>query len=71
LSGNNKGYKHLSDIIPEADRTFPINGTIGFVDAADARITTYDIPYDFSKCPPDGRLIKVPDAQLTSISVAE
>jgi hypothetical protein len=60
LSPNDKGYHHLSDIISAPARTFPIKGTLGFTDAAGGQFVTYDLDYDFSKCPNGAGIIQVP-----------
>lgn len=52
---NDKHYSKASDILPEIKRTFQIMGTIGFVDAADAKTVTYDLPFDSKTCPPSAR----------------
>jgi hypothetical protein len=68
LSANDKGFKLLSDIIPEQNRTIPINGTIGFVDAADGFGYNYDLDYNSSLC--KGResiiMISSPSVKLRS-----
>jgi hypothetical protein len=51
LSRNDKGYQHLSDILSEADRTFPISGTLEADDASSGTLVFYDLPYDSSQCP--------------------
>lgn len=64
LSQNDKGLKLLSDIIPLSQRTFPINGTLSFTDAAGAKTRTYDIPLDPNDCSasttPFNRLVHLP-----------
>jgi hypothetical protein len=51
LSANDKGYKRLSDILNETQRTFPISGTLEAEDASSGALVFYDLPYDQSKCP--------------------
>jgi hypothetical protein len=51
LSRNDKGYQHLSDILNEAERTFPIAGTLEAEDASSGTLVFYDLPYDPSRCP--------------------
>jgi hypothetical protein len=51
LSQNNKGYKRLSDILPESQRTFPISGKLEADDASEANLVFYDLRYDPKLCP--------------------
>jgi len=54
VSVNDKGYRRLSDVFPVDKRTFVINGSVTFNDAAEGQTTSYDVDYDFSKCPATG-----------------
>jgi hypothetical protein len=63
LNANNK-YHVLSDAVTEDKRTFPISGTIGFVDAADGRVISYDLDYDFTKCPKGAGGISIPKDEI-------
>ena len=51
LSPNDKKLKHLSDVVGEDERTFPITGKISVVDAANAKPSSWDIPFDAGFCP--------------------
>jgi hypothetical protein len=51
LSANDKGYKRLSDILSETQRTFPISGTLQADNASSGVLVFYNIPFDASKCP--------------------
>ena len=51
LSRNDKGYQHLSDILNEAERTFPISGTLEADDASSGTLVFDDLAYDPSRCP--------------------
>jgi hypothetical protein len=50
LSDNDKGYRHLSDIFSEAERTFSVSGVITADDASSGVLAFYDVPYDATKC---------------------
>lgn len=62
LSDNDKGFKKLSDIIDASKRRFPIAGTFGFVDAAEAQNASFDIPFDASKCDSGKTIVTIPVA---------
>jgi hypothetical protein len=51
LSQNNKGYKRISDILSETQRTFPISGAIEANDASSGSLVFYDLPFDALLCP--------------------
>ena len=51
LSPNDKKYHHLSDVLSEEQRTFELTGKISVVDAAGARPTSWDIPFNAQLCP--------------------
>ncbi|MGY3690549.1 hypothetical protein ACVIGA_000629 [Bradyrhizobium sp. USDA 3240] len=69
LNANDK-YHLLSDAISEDKRTFPISGTIGFVDAADGKVISYDIDYDFKQCPPGSVGVPIPKSDIASKATA-
>lgn len=52
LSPNDKKYNRLSDVLTEDQRTFLIGGEINVVDAAKAKPSSWDIPFNASLCPP-------------------
>jgi hypothetical protein len=51
LSSNDRGYAHLSDVTSPTQRTFPIIGTVQFVDASAGQGFSYDIDYVPAACP--------------------
>lgn len=57
LSPNDQ-FKRLSQVLPEDQRTFPINGSVVFEDAADAQVVSHDLPYDPSICGGSDKLVK-------------
>ena len=54
LSQNDNGLIHLSQIYPDAQRTFLVSGTIGLTDAAESQVTPYDVKFDPTVCPTSG-----------------
>jgi hypothetical protein len=59
LIPNDKGFAHLSNILDEGKRTFPISGTIEADDASSGQLVFFNEPYDSTKCPQAGRLATV------------
>jgi hypothetical protein len=51
LSPNDKKYQHLSDVLAEDQRTFLIAGKINAVDAAKAKTSSRDLPFNAALCP--------------------
>jgi hypothetical protein len=67
LNANGKNYQHLSEVIPERARTFPISGTIGFVDAADGEAADFDLAFNAKTCAPGAAIVEIPPAELQQL----
>ena len=54
LSPNDAKLQHLSDVMSEGDRTFPIAGSLEAEDSPSGELVFYDMTYDASQCPGGG-----------------
>jgi hypothetical protein len=51
LNANDRGLQHVSDVLSESQRTFPVVGTIQADNASDGKLVFYDVTFDPSQCP--------------------
>lgn len=69
LSANDQ-FKRLSQVLSQDQRTFQINGSVDFDDAADAQVVSTDLPYNPAICGGSDKLVKKPlDPKSTSKAV--